>query len=420
MSPIINRLKETAARHYKPYEGRFPSFELFENSLIDCYRLIAWRVAMKWEDFFGDPAVTRERIGALRFLENCPIHSSEFSALIPHRRQFRPPYTACLESLANDQIIHICPHYSNNPSKPFSKKYGLANSFIKSTIASRPQDTIPADIYDALDGHCPKVLLRKKIRDSAKIYNALKETDGIKVVLPQLWDTQCNDRGYFAFNPELSIDNLLLGLKSFKKQTIRGYRKSRYYDWFVSCPSAFRTLLHVGDRPYRELVDCPSGMFWMMSIYGYQKGQISKEECRKIIRHCFSGTFYSDLSGEKKTRFIKTQFMLIPNSTKRGFAHLNGNALCKRICCSLAKEYPMLWDMFSKIREDSPNPGEVIYAAYSPIEKHSMEELDYTLTQNGLTHLRRVHDAIYGIDEIPEPEARDLLQQIALKELSRE
>lgn len=53
-------------------------------------------------------------------------------------------------------------------------------------------------------------------------------------------------------------------------------------------------------KKYRELIDCHSGFFWMFAIYGYQKEKIEKDECKKMISHCFKGTFYQDISGKKR------------------------------------------------------------------------------------------------------------------------
>ena len=193
-------------------------------------------------------------------------------------------------------------------------------------------------------------------------------------------------------------------MKSFKKHNPPRYKGDRVYDWFVSCPSAFRRYIYKGHRHYRELIDCHSGIFWMFALLGYRNGRIGSEECQRMIDHCFKGTFYTDVSKRKKTKAVKRTFMRVLNMSKgqeRYMVGMRRDALFIHIRRELFQSYPQ-WSSYLTYLKRTKHGKIGRYNHYRTIaiEKIIMDELRRRLESIGYTDLRRVHDALYGLEDV--------------------
>lgn len=200
------------------------------------------------------------------------------------------------------------------------------------------------------------------------------------------------------------IDDIIDGLKRFKEHKTIGYVYGRYYDWFTSCTSAFRHYIYIGNNHYRELVDCHSGMFWMFAIYGYRLGKISKDETLKMIEHCFSGTFYTDVSGEKiKTKELKAKFMKIANMHNGQLCFLcNNDETAKTIYSNMKVLYPEWINFIDELRNlHKSEIGQKNHEAITNIEREIMDELkDLLEREYNVKNSLRVHDALYTLNDI--------------------
>ena len=423
---VSNRLSMVAKRHFINCQGNFASLSHFQQSIESCYRIVALRTLNEWNDSLGELRMVKDAppISSLSHimhsLKDRQIKSVEFAKALQRfrtvdGRQRRPSVTDCLNALSSEGVIHMVKAYSNDPKHPFAKRYAIDNGFLKEAIVNYLKDKQPSDPFDMREALCitwPKAILGKMLRSAQACLRDIPPTiEGVRLQLPDGWGLGCDAYGRLCFLPGLDIQHLLLNMRTFKEQRIIGERHGRYYDWFTECSSSFRPYLFIGDRHYHEIVDCPSGAFWMLAIAGYREGKISQNETCAIIRHCFRKTFYADISRTEKSNLIKKKFMRVLNDSCRDLKRLLADPLAQIIVKSLSSRYPQFWAYIQSIRQGAENPGAQIHRMTTRIEKSIIETLMETLIQGGHTHLRRVHDAIYGLEEVPE--AYGLLEQLA-------
>lgn len=422
---IQTRLNEILEKNYLEGDLHFKNKAHFKMSLEQCYALVANRTCQKWNARNGiDCRMSREFFTAnftsLVFgLEHSYIHSSEFKKMLPSCRvngkTTAIPYSSLLEMLADAKIIHINSSYSAGVhfgkhlvSNTFTKSYCLDSFFMLEVIDAYLGDKLPTEpfnIYSCFNAYYPNKLLIEKIKEAESLYRCLREKDGIKVVLPHGWENQISPFGYFSFDEKLTIDKLISGINAFEKNNQGRYTGGRLYDWFTSCPSAFRKYLYKDGKHYRELVDCHSGIFWMFALYGYKNGRIDKEECLSIIDHCFKGTFYADISHQEKTKAVKQMFMKVMNMSIRQ-EHYMGETLKNKLFTTihrgLSESYPQFANYLASLKKSyHAKIGKKNHFATIKIEKDIMDILKKKLETLGYTDLRRVHDALYGLEDIP-------------------
>jgi len=265
----------------------------------------------------------------------------------------------------------------------------------------------------------------RKLKEAVKIYSGLGEVGGLKVILPKDWEKSVTPYGAFTFNEKLTVENLIRGMKLFRKQGKGHYRHNRYFDWFVSCSSAFRVYIYKGEKHYRELVDCHSGIFWMFALHALKGGKIGAEECKRMIDHCFCGRFYTDVSGREKTRAVKTMFMKVLNMRARDVRRMekeNHNELFIRIKEGLARSYPELSEYLEHLRATPSDRNEIGIGRYNhysttKFEHKIMDKLQKKLEKLGYSDLRRVHDALYGLEDVPDID--QILYDISIEYLNQ-
>ena len=422
MSYISRRLDDAARAHYESYKDKFSSLEQFRRGLGDCYRLVAWHVGMQWRKYYGDTIKESDDwIREIRSLTPRQIHSKDFGKVLPNYRDMngkcrRQPYGACLDTLNANHIIYSSESYSNGKDGPFTKCYGLENDFfanVLSDLFSCKDNERPHRIFSAIEGCYPPNLLKGKIKDAQRLYASLEPVKGISCVLPAGWESQCTDEASFSFNPNLTIEKLLLGLDHFRKQKDPTNHYGRTYDWFTLCPSAFRRHLFIDGKPYREIIDCPSGIFWMLAIAGYKTQKIPEQEVLRLIDQCFGGCFYTDIAGvPQKTVTLKKAFMKSVNASPRDFRFACKDPLVCKVSRAIGNQYPAFWSWIEEMRRVHRDAfGEENHRASTLIEQEVMTSLSRHFEEMGYAHLRRVHDALWGVQEIPG--AREFLHQIA-------
>jgi len=419
---LSDTLHSVASKHFGDCREGFKSLEHFEECVTCCHFIIARRYGHEWNSEFGKGTSPFANHLPLPVLGGCEIPREDFADTLDRFRtsdgvQHRPPYKACLDALADENIIHVCNSYSNDPKHPFRKKYNLHNQFVRAVLLHYQSVNPPGDfdIYSAVCGPYPKSLLASKCRIAKRLYNHLGEINGMRLNLPHGWDESYDEKGQLDFNPDLSLDTLIHEMKLFKDQKDYGDKHGRHYDWFTSCSSSFRKYLFVGDKHYREIVDCPSGAFWMLTIDGFRKGAIPYQEASRLVGDCFTGNFYSDVAGEPKTRLIKQLFMRVIASNQRQFNAFSSNQTFKKIYTALSDKYPNFCKYIQIVRDSCDDVGRWMHTASTCIEKDIIDRFMTLLSENGYTHLRRVHDAVYGIDEVSD--APHLLRRLALNTL---
>ena len=401
-------------------------------SLEKCYLLISNFTCQKWVKSFSahhpmniadipdfTMKVSPANIPSALFKRHLGYSNSE-------SRKSRIAYTVILKILEESNIIHVNNRYSTGTDtvKAFTKSYRLSRNFmcdlLKTYIETNPSRF---SIYDCFHGWCPNLLMEQQIKTAKELYATIEPHDGINVALPPKWEDCIAPFGWFRFNPDLTVERLIKGLRAFTNHRQGEYTGSRMYDWFTLCPKSFRQYLFKGGRHYREVVDCPSGIVWMFSMFGYQSGRISHDECLKMIRHCFYGDFYKDVAEVKdKTtrRIVKTTFMQVLNADKRA-ENFHKNILEtpyfltieRNLKSSYPEWYAYLKYLQSQKRErmsflDTQNVedptcatlGRFNHYATTQIERNIIERLIVKLERQGLTDLHRVHDAVWGLENV--------------------
>ena len=423
MSYVANRINETACTHYESYKTQFSSLEQFKSALNDCYGFVAWHAANEFEKMFGTSSIglddPRRKVLSIAPIR---INSKDFGKILANFKDtngkwHRQPYGLCLDALEDDHILYISDSYSNAVGQSFPKSYGIENSFFINALedsSARRDSQRPSRILRAIRGHYPLRLLKGKIREAKLLYASLKPFEEITCILPEGWENQCNDTASFNFNPKLSIDNLLSGLNLFHNHKPPTVQYGRSYDWFALAPSQFRQYLFVDGNHYREIVDCPSGIFWMLGIAGFREHKVPKEEALRLIDQCFTGHFYTNISGvAQKTPALKKSFMKAINTNSNALHYASTDPQIKRISQNLGIQYPNLWAWIGDKRNTLPvKVGLENHILSTEIEKQVMTTLTTHFEEMGYQHLRRVHDALWGVQDIPN--ASDSLHQIAI------
>lgn len=414
---IESALRAAATKHYEENRSGFETLELFQEYVATCYYIIARRFVLDWKDKVGDGA-SPERMGeAASFMlvranfRGAHIPRSEFANALGHHNtpdgaKPRRSYTACLDALVAEKIVHVCGFFS--PKRKITKSYSLHNEFLRVLLA-RYQSSVRTgafSISSAVCCRCPKPLLKSKMRMARRLYKALSPIDGVRLALPRAWDEEgCDEMGRMVFNPDLSIDNLISGMKLFK-----GPRKDvriidgRQYDWFTDTPKAFRAYLLADGSQFREIVDLPSGLFLTLAIDGCRKGRIPHSEARALLDLCFSKAFYSEIAGEPKCDFIKKVFMGVMNDGGSSFKmRYNKDVTFRKIADALSQSYPSFWAYVQTMRNSTTEKwGKYLHSVFTVVEKELIEKVMDALTKAGHQHLHRVHDAIWGTESAPE------------------
>ena len=420
---IIGKLAEIAEKNYAENAAHFKDKTHFLDSLEKCYCLIANRTCQGWNEIngIGHRMNKEDFLKDFRLLiyslDNSYIHSAEFKGAFKsywlNGRKYNAPYGVLLKILLNGGIIHSNQSYSSGLEcghevcQPYSKSYSLDSHFMFEVIESYLDDKGKDEsfnIYECFQAYYPNKLLEAEIDKARMLYKTMVEREGISVVLPQDWDKKISPFGYFRFNKKLTVNSLVQGMRTFQRHTRAKKNGGRFYDWFTSCPSAFRNYLWKDGKHYRELIDCHSGIFWMFALHGYSQGQIGREECQRIIDHCFQGTFYTDVSGRAKTKALKQVFMKVLNTTKKQERYIEKivkDPLFKKIRLDLSRRYPQ-WTAYLSILKDKHTRklGKYNHHATIRIEEQIMDELKRRLESLGYSDLRRVHDALYGLQNV--------------------
>ena len=432
---IVEKLAEIADRNYAENAANFKDKTHFLDSLERCYCLIANRTCQEWNETNGiDHKMSKsDFLKDFRLLvyplENSYIHSAEFKRIFKsywlNGKKRNIPYGVLLKVLSDGGIIHVNNSYSSGMEdghevwKHWPKSYCLDSRFmfevIEAYIDGKGKDE-SFNIYECFQAYYPNKLLEAEIEKARILYRTMEEREGIRVILPNDWETQISRFGYFHFDKKLTVESLLQGMKSFQRHTRPKQNGGRIYDWFTSCPSAFRTCLWKDGKHYRELIDCHSGIFWMFALHGYSQGQIGREECKRIIDHCFKGTFYTDVSGEAKTKALKQVFMKVLNTTRKQewyFEEKEKDSLFKKIRLNLSRRYPQWTAYLSILKDKHPRKlGKYNHYFTTRIEKRIMDELKRRLEALGHTDLRRVHDALYGLEDVKDIDS--ILYQVVM------
>jgi len=401
--------------------SRYASKAQFRDGLEKVYALIANRTCQNWVRLHGsDLRITEDEFFGdlphfLFDLEPSYVSSDEFQFLVgSHRlngKKRKVPYAVLVDVLKASEIIHVNESYKVGER---TKSYSLNHRFMARIIGDclkAQKDGDCLNVYECFMAYYPNRLLESKIKKARQTYEGLSPQDGIRLKLPSGWYKQISIYGWFTFDEELTIDKLLSDMRTFTKQRKGNADDDRVYDWFTGCSAAFRKYLYVGTDHYRELIDCHSGIFWMFSLHGFEQGRIGGKECMKMINHCFSGTFYTDVSGRPKTREVKQMFMKVMNMTTRQQRYMMKNLLFVRIKKCLAVWYPEMTKYLDelrskkKLRKNENKIGRYNHYQTISIEKKIMDELKKKLEEMGYHHLHRVHDAIYGIQDVPNIES---------------
>ena len=430
---IKGKLDALASKHYEQFGSSFRDEIHFRDSIERCYALIASHTCREWNALFGKMMTADKLRHGHWFDVMCipfsPIHSNDFEGLFKSYRmngkKHKVRYSLLLSVLETGGLIEVNDSYSNGivDGLHYPKSYRLSVDFMLEIVGHYLKDMKQGDVFNVFNcfnAYYPNRLLEQKLMRAKKLYDELAAHEGVSVVLPDNWHKTLSLFGWFGFDSELDIDTLLRGLLFFQKHETYGYTGGRFYDWFSSCPFSFRKYLLKDGKHYRELVDCHSGFFWMFAIYGFGEGWIDEDECLRMIDHCFSGKFYEDISGTAKTRAVKTEFMKVLNMTVRQVGFMVEDELFNRIKDGLSKSYPQWMSFLEAIRA---NPkmrryqkiGKFNHFAVIEIERDIMDELKVRLQQIGFSDLKRVHDALWGIDEANESEITKMLYEVAIE-----
>lgn len=413
---IEAQLRAAAAKHFEENRAGFKTLEIFQEAVATCYFIIARRFVRDWKDKLGD-GTPPERMGeATSFMlvranfRGASIPRSEFAGALgryktPDGVHHRLSYKACLDTLAAEKIVHVCDFFS--PKRKITKTYGLDNGFLRSLLDHyRSLRAGTFNVNSAVCCRCPKPLLMSKIKMAKKLYKTLGPIDGVRLALPRGWEKKgCDEMGRMAFDPSLSVDDLIRGMKLFKgpRKDVR-YTDGRQYDWFSDTPKAFRAYLLADGSPFREIVDLPSGLFLTLAIDGCRKGLIPHTEALSLLDHCFSKAFYSEVAGEPKCAFIKKVFMGVMNETGNSFKmRYNKDVTFRKIADGISKTYPSFWAYVQAMQNSTPVKwGKYLHSVFTVVEKELIEKVMDALTKAGHQHLHRVHDAIWGTESAPE------------------
>ena len=427
---IKGKLAAIADANYESNASYFKDKAQFKTAIESCYQLIANGTCREWNALNGENCHLASIAQGMDFtnlfygIEHTHIHSSDFKRLLGSFRmqgkKARVPYAAILEVLESNGIIAIDGSYSSGKDKDgnkvggaYTKSYRLDFRFMADVIRwhfDHARQNEPFNIYSCFHAYYPDKLLKAKIEEAKALYEKLAkiEIEGLRLRLPTGWQSRISRFGYLTFDEKLEIDNLISGMKSFERHKQGAYTGGRFYDWFTACSSAFRKYLYKDSKNYRELIDCHSGIFWMFALHGYAKGQIGKDECRRMIEHCFHGSFYSDVSGQDKTKALKQTFMKVLNMSKRQMNYMENilnDALFIKIHDKLSRAYPQ-WSAFldGLKKKKHGKIGRYNHFSTIKIERRIMDELKHRLEVMGYTDLRRVHDALYGLESVPDIE----------------
>jgi len=431
---VSRRLDEVAEKHFEIGLKGFADKEEYRHCLEECYALIARRECkvlqkedserfwMSVEEFDAQGWQ-----GGFKCLQNrfCHISWEAFDELFATRhkgkKSWKIPYSRLLDALVEEKVIVRCGHYKRGK---FPKSYLLHRDFVYDVVGyyvltrNRDED---ADVFKCFCARPSRRVLQIKMKKIREEYASLGEKHGRTVRLPDGWDDEggIDEWGRFTFDSDgMTVDELARGLRGFKNQKRGHFKGGRWYDWFVRCPSSFRKYVYNGSRHYRELFDCHSGFMWMFSLYGVRMGQVSSEECRRMIDHCFSGTFYGDISEACKTSLVKTSFMRVLNMSELGlrcFCNVKAphvSSVMKTVMKNLKQEYPEWYSFLEELKkncakksekcEDRDSYGRGVYLALSKIEKEVIDGVKNELANRGhaIRHLMRVHDALYGLEDV--------------------
>ena len=410
---IANSLENAASKHLLNYPNDYDNHAHCLRDLTKLYHRIALHSSTILEDQLGctQSFTATDLDDTLNFAyykeANSDIFATELSNIVtPYidkaKCQHRPSYKNCVQTLIDAGIIHCNKSYRHDAHNGFPRQYGLHANFIRNAFSYYTQTNSEINFFKALRLLEPPRTLKHKIRKVKDLYEETRNINGLQIVLPSGWESAVDEYGDLTVNPKLNIDLLYRNMQIFSRQYDAGYKFGRYYDWFTFCSPEFRSLIHINGKHFVELADCPSGMYAMLPIVGVQERQISPDECHAIIDHCFQGTFYSDLSGEKKTKRLKVQFMIVFNSSPSAFSIALKDPVISHIATSTQALYPGFWTWIEERRHRFGNKlGRQNHIDSTCIEKKLMETAKKRLEGIGLSNIRRVHDALYGIEYIP-------------------
>ena len=427
---IKGKLDGIADANYESNATHFKDKEQFKMAIESCYAFVANKTCMQWNDVNGvdyqlDSDITATDFSILIYgIEHTPIHSNDFKRLLGSCRlrgkKTRVPYGIILKALEDGGIIEINSSYSsgkdangNEICSAYPKSYRLDSRFMFKVIKehfTHAKRNEPFNIYKCFQAFYPDRLLLAKIDEAKNLYDKLKkkEIDGLRLCLPDGWHKRISPFGYCTFDEKLEIDNLIGGMRLFEKHKQGSYTGGRYYDWFTSCSSAFRKYLYKGGKNYRELIDCHSGIFWMFALHGYEEGKIDRAECKRMMDDCFKGTFYSDVSGQEKTKTLKQTFMKVLNMSRRQVNYMENtlnDELFIKIHKKLYRAYPQWSAFLDELKTKKHGKiGRYNHFATIRIERKIMDELKSRVERLGYSDLRRVHDALYGLESVPDIE----------------
>ena len=272
---IVGKLTEIADGNYAENAAHFNDKTHFLDSLERCYCLIANRTCQEWNEVNGiDHRMSKvDFLNDFRLLafslENSYIHSTEFKGAFKsywlNGKKRNVPYGLLLKILSDGGIIHSNQSYSSGLEcghevwQPYPKSYSLDSRFmfevIEAYLYGKSKDEA-FNIYECFQAFYPNRLLEAEIEKARILYRTMEGQEGISVVLPKDWDKKISPFGHFYFNEKLTVESLLQGMRSFQRHTRPKQNGGRFYDWFTSCPSAFRNYLWKDGKHYRELIDC--------------------------------------------------------------------------------------------------------------------------------------------------------------------
>lgn len=470
---LIGELRKAASKFGEDVRPHFRNEAHFLDSLERCYQLVANRTCRRWLEIVRDPvfrqylsgftvsenhdtataspAIFRERDKVERkillALEHTQIHSSEFKKVLPlynlFGRKRRVPYSKLIEILEKAKIIHVHSSYSagNIDGCCFCKSYALHTEFMEKvlseyaghesqddemkivgdpdgqeTSASRRTSTV----YDIFCANMPDPDLADKVELARELVKQTQEkcqerNGTLILTLPKVWWKGVSPFGWFHFDPDLTVDGMNMGLRAYVKGVQNVFSGGRYYNWFTTASRALRTHFHWNGQPCREIVDCPSGVFWMLSIVGFMMGLVSKTESERMIRHCFMGTFYTDIAQERhKTPSLKRAFMQMLNDDgKRGYYLSDKPSIHMRIWNGMRRLYPEFCEFVECLRMWYPGEvGKFVHAETTRVERDVIGTTAHDLEKRGIGRLLRVHDALWGFRD--DPDARFVLRDVAL------
>ena len=411
---LSDRLDAVANMVFDGHHARFKDWTHCREAAEGCYVLIALKEAEQWKSCHeGCEVVCAEVKQMMPHLvierKGVQIRSDLFRALFPEYRlngkKQKLPYSLLLEALAMCKIIYATKGYVVDK---IPREYAIHNDTMKELMADYLANRKDEDVFDArrcFQAYYPKRLLAHQLKVAQREYAKGLVYEGISVKLPECWDSSLSEFGLFDFDERLSIDHLIYGMSVFERHVKSRRKYGRVYDWFTNCPSAFRRYLTRDGMFYRELVDCPAGIFWMFAIHGYEKGRIDYAECRKMIDGCFRTSFYEEVSGKAKSKALKRKFMMALNMSAwsvRNYTQALEDDMFMLVRGKLADDYP-LWSAFlEQLRQDRKfrkyqKIGKYNHIETTKVEMILMNELMRRLSNEGVSGLRRVHDAIYGL-----------------------